>query len=328
MSNLHSQNVAGDVAVTAARLQSFSSQFAQLAPIALFVYNRPEHTRRTVESLRANELAPHSDLFVFADGAKNESAVSTVEAVRKFVRAIEGFKSVTVIERERNLGLATSVITGVSQLCEKFGRVISVEDDLLTASDFLIFMNYALERYVNEPRIFSVSGFNFSVNPPEQYPYDAYCSYRSMSWGWGTWKNRWEKADWSVSDYESFSRDKNQQRLFNRGGEDLARILAQQMAGRLDSWSIRWDYVHFKHNALALLPVVSRVLNIGFDGSGVHCRHATLKQQEIQSEWRTEYRLPTILEADRFYATEIQRLHRKSIIKKLAGYLRYQMGQR
>jgi hypothetical protein len=300
----------------------------QLAPIALFVYNRPEHTRRTVESLRANGQARQSDLFVFADGPKNESAASAVEAVRKFVRTIDGFKSVTIIERERNFGLAASVIAGVTQLCGESGRVIAVEDDLQTSPDFLIFMNCALDRYVHDARIFSVSGFNFSFNAPKDYPYDAYCSYRSMSWGWGTWKDRWEKADWGVSGYSSFSHDKDQQRLFNRGGEDLSSILALQMVGRIDSWSIRWDYTHFKRGALALLPVVSRVRNIGFDGSGVHCRRAGLKQPVLSTECKTEYRFPGLLEADRFFVAEIQRLHRRSPARKIVQYLKQKIGRR
>ncbi len=299
-----------------------------LAPVALFVYNRLEHTRRTVEALRANDLARQSDLFVFADGPKNESVAPAVEAVRKFIRTIDGFKSVTIIERERNLGLSKSVISGVTQLCNEYGRAIAVEDDVVTTPDFLAFMNGALQRYVDEPRIFSVSGFNFSLKVPKDYAYDAYCTYRSMSWGWGTWRDRWEKTDWSVSGYASFSRDKNQQQLFNRGGEDLSSMLALQMAGKIDSWSIRWDYVHFKHNALALLPVISRVCNIGFDGTGIHCRRETMKQPVLSSVCKTEYCFPNLLEADQFFAAEIQRLHRTSFTRKLVRYLRHQVGRR
>lgn len=298
-----------------------------LAPIALFVYNRPEHTRRTVEALRANDLARQSDLFVFADGPKNDSGALAVKAVRDLMRTIDGFKSVTITERERNLGLSKSVISGVTQLCNEYGRAIAVEDDLLTAPDFLSFMNRALQRYALEPKIFSIGGFNFSLSVPEDYTYDAYCTYRSISWGWGTWKDRWEKADWNVPDYASFSRDKNQQRLFNRGGEDLTAMLALQMAGKIDSWSIRWDYVHFQHSALALLPVVSRVCNIGFDGTGIHCHHATMKQPVLADGCKREYRFPNTLEAERFFAAEIQRLHRTSFARKLVRYLRHQVGR-
>jgi hypothetical protein len=299
-----------------------------LAPIALFVYNRPEHTQRTVESLRANDLAQLSDLYVFADGPKRGSSLAAIREVRKLIRAIDGFKSVTVIEREQNLGLSESVIRGVTQICNEHGRAIAVEDDILTSVDFLHFMNYALERYLHAEKIFSVSGFNFSFGVPKDYTYDAYCSYRSISWGWGTWKDRWEKADWSVSDYASFSRDRDQQRLFNRGGEDLSGILALQMAGRVDSWSIRWDYAHFKRDALALLPVVSRVYNIGFDGSGVHCRSGTLKQAVLSNGCKAEYRFPNMLEADRFFVNEIRRLHRRSTARKIVQYLKYRMERR
>jgi hypothetical protein len=300
---------------------SSPSQPGELAPIALFVYNRPEHARRTVESLRANHLAQQSDLFVFADAAKDESAVNAVEAVRKFTRTIEGFRSVTVIERERNCGLAGSVIQGVTRLCEEFGRVIVIEDDLLTAPDFLVFMNSALERYVDDPWVFSVSGFNYAVKTPEDYPYDAFFAYRSSSWGWGTWKDRWAKADWSVSDYARFRSDKGMQRLFNRGGDDLSRMLALQMAGDLDSWAIRWAYTHWKHDAFAVLPTQSRIFNIGLDGSGVHCRPGSAKQSPLKPGGKFEIRFPSKVDSDPRFAAQISHMHRVSPARRCARFL-------
>ncbi len=130
-----------------ASVMSHKESVRQLAPIALFVYNRPKHTRRTVESLQANILARRTDLFVFSDAAKKESAAA-VEAVRKFIRTIDGFNSVTIIERERNCGLANSIIGGVSHVCNEFGRVVAIEDDLLTTADFLTFMNHPLMPFV------------------------------------------------------------------------------------------------------------------------------------------------------------------------------------
>jgi hypothetical protein len=299
----------------------------QLAPIALFVYNRPEHTRRTVEALCANALAHQSDLFVFSDAAKNETAASAVEAVRKFIRTIDGLKSVTIIERERNLGLAGSVINGVTQLSNTFGRVIVMEDDLLTTPDFLIFMNRALERYKVETKILSVSGFNFALGIPEQYPYDAFCSYRSSSWGWGTWQDRWQSVDWNVSDYDCFRTDKNQQRLFNRGGEDLTRMLGLQMEGKIDSWAIRWAYAHFRKDAVALLSTVSKVHNIGLDGSGVHCSPWSARQTELVFGSDSEYRFPGSLELDPCLVAQIQRVGRASLPRKLARHIRDKLRQ-
>jgi len=322
VSNQDNQNVASNLGVTPTRSYFFSTQSAELAPIALFVYNRPEHTRRTVESLRANGLSQRSDLFVFADAAKNKSEAAAVEMVRKFIRTIDGFKSVTIIERERNFGLNASVITGVTQLCEKLDRVIAVEDDLLTAPDFLTFMNCALERYAQEPRIFSVSGFNYAVNTPGDYPYDVFCSHRSSSWGWGTWKDRWEKADWSASDFGEFRTDKVREQPFNRGGEDLSDMLALQMAGKLDSWDIRWAYAHFTHNAAALLPVASRVYNIGLDGSGVHCRRVPYRQAPLTNTTDSGYRFPNFVEFDPYFAAEIRRVHRRTLAERIVRYLR------
>jgi hypothetical protein len=146
-----------------------------------------------------------------------------------------------------------------------------MEDDLVTSPDFLAYLAAALEKYEKEPSVFSVTGFQFPIRVPAAYPFDAYFSYRANSWGWATWRNRWEKADWSVSDYGAFRRNRADRRMFNRGGDDLSFMLDRQMRGEIDSWAIRWAYAHFRQDAYCLFPVKSRVRNIGFDGSGTHC---------------------------------------------------------
>jgi hypothetical protein len=327
VSNLRSHNLGSNVAVTQARSHSLSTHSAELAPIALFVYNRPEHARRTVESLRANELAQHSHLFVFADAAKNEFAAAAVREVRNLIRTIDGFRSVTVIERERNLGLAGSVIKGVTQLSSAFGRAIVMEDDLLTTPDFLNFMNRALERYEAETRILSVSGFNFALSIPEEYRYDAFCSYRSSSWGWGTWKDRWQAVDWDVSDYAAFRADKNRRQLFDRGGQDLSRMLDSQMAGKIDSWAIRWAYAHFTKGGTALLSTTAKVKNIGLDGSGVHSSPGCARQSELVLDRNSEYRFPHSVEIDPTIVAKIQRACRPSLRRKFAHYIRDKLRQ-
>lgn len=327
MSNLRSQNLASNVAVTPAFSHTFSTHSAELTPIALFVYNRPEHARRTVESLRANKLAQHSHLFVFADGAKNEFAATAVREVRNLIRTIDGFRSVTVIERERNLGLAGSVINGVTQLSSTFGRAIVMEDDLLTTPDFLDFMNRALERYEAETKILSVSGFNFAVSIPEEYPFDALCSYRSSSWGWGTWKDRWQTVDWDVSDYAAFQTDKSRRQLFDRGGQDLSCMLDLQMAGKIDSWAIRWAYDHFTKGGIALLSTTAKVKNIGLDGSGVHSSPGCARQSELVLERNSEYRFPHSVEIDPSIIAKIQRACRPSLRRRFAYYIRDKLRQ-
>lgn len=241
------------------------------APIVLFAYDRPGHLRQTIEALAGNDGAGESELVVYSDGPKDADSADSVEAVRDYLRSVAGFRSVTVVERERNLGLAASVIAGVTEVLARTPSVIVMEDDLLTSRNFLVFVNAALSTYEQRPDVFSVTGYNYPLRIPPTYREDAYLSYRGSSWGWGTWRDRWNRVDWAVSDYADFVMDARSQELFRRGGDDLAPMLERQMAGELDSWSIRFDYAHYKHDAFCVHPVVSKVQNIGFDGSGVHC---------------------------------------------------------
>lgn len=248
---------------------------ASWAPIVLFAYDRLAHTRQTIEALAANEGAGESDLFIYSDGPKTADREKAVLGVREYLGSVRGFKSVSVVEREQNLGLANSVLSGVTEVLERSPSVIVMEDDLLTSRNFLAFVNEALATYEDRPDVFSVTGYNYPLRFPPAYREDAYLSYRSSSWGWGTWRDRWAQVDWSVGDYGDFARDVRAQELFRRGGDDLPRMLEMQMDGELDSWSIRFDYAHFRHDAFCVHPVVSKVQNIGFDGSGVHCTETT-----------------------------------------------------
>ena len=244
------------------------------APVILFVYNRPLHTEQTIKALQKNIYADKSDLFIFSDGAKGEAAVEQVMTVREILANVEGFKSITIVERSSNWGLAKSVIAGVTSVISDFGKAIVLEDDLVTSPYFLKYMNEALEFYKDEHKVFSISGYNHPPNLmkfPKDYPHDVYFNYRNSSWGWATWKDRWYKSDWEIKDFEAFVHNKQAQKDFNRGGEDMADMLKDQMQGKLDSWAIRWSYSHFIHDAVSVCPVRSYVNNIGMDASGTHC---------------------------------------------------------
>jgi hypothetical protein len=241
------------------------------APVVLFVYNRPEHTRRTIEALRMNRGVAETDLRVYSDAPTDDRQREAVQLVRSIIRSIEGFNSVSITERDKNWGLAASVIAGVTETLDEHAYAIVVEDDLVTAPNFLAFMNAALATYAPRKDIFSVTGYNYPLRIPDDYPEDTYLSYRSSSWGWGTWPDRWGKVDWVVSDFAELMRDKAAQSRFARGGDDLLPMLQKQLAGELDSWSIRFAYAHYKHDAFCLHPVRSKLVNIGFDGTGVHC---------------------------------------------------------
>jgi len=299
-----------------------NSDMLGLAPIALFAYNRPHHLRRTVERLQKNTLADQSDLHIFSDGAKNRDSSKAVEEVRRFIHTIDGFASVTIVERSRNFGLAASIIDGISQLCERCAEAIAVEDDLLTSPDFLRFMNAALNRYRFDSQVFSIGAINFAVDVPRDYSWDAFFSYRSCSIGWATWQDRWQKVDWQVKDYREFRSDRKRLGKFRRGGGDLPRMLAKQMAGHLDSWAIRWAYAHTMHDAVALMPAESRVYHIGYDGSGTNCRNLPLPQGPLASEKSTAtYRFPDSFLPEPSFAQQMRKMHPGSFAGRLKKYV-------
>jgi hypothetical protein len=244
------------------------------APIVLFVYNRPDHTKQTIEALQKNELATESELFIYSDAAKNEDVADKVQEVREYIKRIDGFKKVTIVEREKNWGLANSIIDGVTKIVNEYGKIIVLEDDLVTSLYFLKFMNEALKTYEDRGDIFSITGFSFSqkfMKIPKEYEKKVYLHYRPMSWSWATWKNRWDLCDWIVAEYEEFKNDKKRIKDFNKGGSDLFNMLKIQKEGKIDSWYIRFCFTAYKFKKYTLYPVKSFISNIGHDGSGIHC---------------------------------------------------------
>lgn len=244
-----------------------------LAPVAVFVYNRPKHTQKTINALSKNSLAKESEIYIFSDEAKDVSSVEEVNLVRKYIESPvikDYFKSVTIEKAKYNKGLADSIISGVSKILKKYGKVIVLEDDLITSIDFLQYMNDALFYYENCKNIWSISGYTFNLDIPKDYKSEVYLSYRGCSWGWATWIDRWKKVDWNVSDYDKFRKSKYLRKKLNRGGRDMANMLDNYMQGKNDSWAIRWCYSQSKLDMLTVYPVVSRIKNIGLDGTGTH----------------------------------------------------------
>lgn len=247
----------------------------RVAPIALFVYNRPGHTQRTIEALKKNTLASESTLHVFADGAKpgtSEEGLRRISEVREIVSHIEGFNEVVLHLSEHNNGCAKSVINGISSVIQQYGRIIVVEDDIETIPQFLSFMNDALDEYASDKRIWTIGGMNVDIHLPKQYTdnHDIYLVRRSCSWGWATWADRWKDIDWEVHDANRFFSNPKAMQLFDRGGEGMSQMLKDQLDGKTDAWDIVWDYHIFKHNGYCLRPVKSFTHNIGMDGSGTH----------------------------------------------------------
>jgi len=290
----------------------------ELAPIVLFVYNRPRHTEQTVNALKKNDLAQKSDLFVFADNAGINGDRDSVHSVRSFVKTIDGFKSVNIIEREINFGLAKNVISGVTEVINKFGKVIVLEDDIVCSNTFLKYMNELLSFYKANEKIYSVTGYTFPIKIPGEYKYDVYFSSRASSWGWGTWKDRWETVDWDVKDYDSFIMNPEQIKSFNTGGHDLTKMLKDQMFGKIDSWSIIWSYTHFKHNAYCVYPTKSRLKNIGADKSGIHTDKTKKYDVKVHEE-ETELKLSEEIILNDEIILNFQKFFSQNKLRKIFG---------
>jgi len=254
-----------------------------LAPIALFVYNRPDHTRRTLDALAASPLAIESDLIIYADGPKKPEHAPSVRQARDVARGASGFKSIRLIERDENLGLADSIITGVSEVCSEHGRAIVVEDDLLVAPQFLTFLNRGLERYADEPNVFQVSGYMFPV--PTESASDALFLPLISCWGWGTWQRAWSQFDPSAPGFNRLERDPELRARFNLDGNyDYFGMLKDQVEGRIDSWGVRWLLSVFLKGGLVLYPSRSLVQNVGVDGSGTHGAGTASLQSDLRVE--------------------------------------------
>lgn len=243
-----------------------------LAPVILFVYNRPWHTEQTLNALMLNKYANESILYIYCDGPKLNASIeeiNRIEAVRKIARKKNWCKEIIIEERNSNLGLAESVIQGVTKVIEKHGRVIVLEDDILTGVYFLKYMNDALNIYKNEKGVFGISGYKFpslkEINNP------TYFLPIASSWSYATWNDRWQKVNFKGQELLAKINRHKLRKKMNFGNYFFYEMLKNQTENKVDSWAIRFYASMFLEHAFFLFPNVSLVKNIGFDNSGVHC---------------------------------------------------------
>ena len=287
-----------------------------LAPVVLFVYNRVDHTAKTIEYLKKNTLSKYTDLFIYSDAAKDDKQNENVRKVRELISKIEGFKSITIIESEENKGLANSIVNGVSQIIEKYEKVIVLEDDIITSNQFLEFMNDSLNFYEKKEEIWSISGYNFPISVPQEYNKSVYFAYRSSSWAWGTWKNRWQTIDWDIKDYNSYKLNPFKIYEFCKGGNDLDKMLRYQMRSKIDSWAIRWCYNQFIQSKYTVYPTTSFATNIGTDGSGTHC-DKTSSRFSSKLHYNVDYRLESDIILDKTILYNFKKCVDRSLKRKL-----------
>ncbi len=257
------------------------------APIALFVYNRPEHTRRTLSYLQKNLLADESRLFIFSDAAKTDSDKAKVDEVRQLLKKVEGFKAVKVTERKENLGLANSIISGVTQLVNEYGKVIVFEDDLVSSPYTLQYFNEALTRYADEPKVMHIGAYMYNLQDkslPQTFFFRA-----ATSWGWATWARAWKDfepdADKLISRFDT----KKINQFSIEGTMNFWKQITDFQAGKNDSWAIRWYASIFLKGGLTLNPSTSLIHNIGNDGTGVHSNKENMYHVQVAKKPVTQF---------------------------------------
>jgi GR25 family glycosyltransferase involved in LPS biosynthesis len=242
-----------------------------LAPIVLFVYNRPDHTQKVLDALKNNPEAKDSELFVYSDGAKEnttESEMEHIEETRQVIKSLVGFKSVTLIESNVNKGLANSIIEGVTEIVNKYGRIIVLEDDIVTSSGFLKYMNDALEVYSNIKKVMHISAYVFPFNDTKKKY--VFFSKPTTCWGWATWKDSWKHFEKNVDKQIDLLEKSNNWDEFTLKNTipSYKHQLFQNKDGYINTWAIFWYASVFLMNGTSLHPSISLVNNIGLDGSG------------------------------------------------------------
>ena len=251
-----------------------------LAPIIVFAYNRPGLLNTTLDYLSKNLLAEQSIVYIYCDGVKsetNQEQIDKVLAARKIAKewaTSKRFKNVHITERDTNLGLGTSIITGVSEVIKEYGKCIVLEDDLQTSPLFLDYMNQCLCHYETRKSVFSISGLS-RPHPerffPKDYPYDVYVSLTHHPTGWATWLDRWNQVDWTAQHFITLLEDEYMQNAFKRAGNEMwDQLLLCKKSGR-NIWSVLFYLAHFENHAISICPIVSYIEHIGWGPDSTNC---------------------------------------------------------
>ncbi|MFK5938710.1 MAG: glycosyltransferase [Sulfurimonas sp.] len=294
-----------------------------LAPIIIFVYNRLGTVENVIRSLKVNKESKYADLIIYSDAWKDITNKMNVQKVRNYIKNLKGFKSVKIIERHENYGLAKNIIEGVTDVINKYGKVIVLEDDLVTSKNFLCYMNQSLDFYENDKRIFAISGYTGSLPSLESFDNEVYLSYRPSSWGWATWKEEWVKVDWDVKDFNEFIRDKHAIKKFNRGGIDMTRMLKHCMEGKNHSWAIRWSYFMYKQGKYCVYPKKSKVQNIGFGEDATNCKGIDIYQTNLDNSENCNFKFTSNIKINNQLIKEFAYVfsYTNKAIKRIKNYI-------
>lgn len=293
-----------------------------LAPIVILAYNRPDKLERLIKCLGTAELAIQSDVFVFIDGPKSNTDVTLQLRILEIVQGNSHyFQSLEVHHRRQNVGLSSSVITGVTKVLNTYESAIVLEDDLVVHKQFLSFMNGCLDRYKDNEEIMSINGYGLKV-PLKCSTAESsiYLTTRNFSWGWAVWRDRWNDINWDLKDWTQV---KSKRQAFNKYcGDDCFRMLNRWKKGSNDSWAIRFCYHQFLNNKLTVAPYDSLIVNDGFDDSGENCREWSRFQSNLATGPQ-KFIFPAVLCKDEKTINELHKYH--TLTRRILVRLRWML---
>ena len=293
------------------------------APIALFVYNRPDHLRHTLEALKNNNHASKSDIMIFSDGPKSDLDKEAVDEVRQITQNLSGFKSINITEQLTNQGLAASIIAGVSKILINFDRVIVLEDDIVTSPEFLNYMNQALDYFAQKPKVWHINGYTHPIS--EDLLGDIYMNRVMDCWGWATWRDRWQFFEKDPIELVN-KMTPSQIRTFDLDGtNEFWPQVQRNIYGETSTWAIFWYATIFLQEGLCVSPSKSFTYNIGFDGSGDNCLDdGSLHKDSMVLNVNTKFNFSEPLSENIIAINRIRKfyLSKKSIFTRLSNKLK------
>ena len=302
-----------------------------LAPIGVSTYVRLQHLQKIIAALQENTLAQQSELYVFSDAPKAGDELRVAE-VRNYLRSVDGFRKVHIIERERNSRIENNR-GGMRMLLDRFGKMIFLEEDIVTMPGFLTYMNQALDKYEGDDRIFSVVGYCPPIRIPADYRHDVFFLRRFSAWGFGIWKNRYDSNKYITPEiYEKFAANKKRVSEFVReGGKDMMIMLKAEAYGQIDAWDVKAMYTQFLNNQYTIYPTQSLTQNIGHDGTGVHCGNTDMFNVALSD--KSTFLLPDdvvidkrIVKANRKFRASLS--DERNLIQKIQGFAVKWLGLR
>ena len=290
------------------------------SPVLLFVYNRIDHVKQTIEALSANSLSNDTDLIIYSDAAKKDEDIPKVDEVRRYIQEeLKGFRSIKYVLREQNYGLTRNIIEGVSNVVSEYGRVIVLEDDIVVGPHFLRYMNEALEKYENEKTVFEISAY---VEPIDSEGLDdSFFIRKTYCWGWATWADRWKKYERNpYKTYKSFNLKEIHDFNMDGMGSEWDLVI-YNLTGTVSSWAVFWSTTVYQNKGLVLVPQKSLIRNIGCDGSGTNYTIAVKNNEfdHISGDYEVKTYPDTIIESEvgRKRVVECLKKQRPDILRRI-----------